>query len=89
MPDTIPRRMSVDDETVDWSIAPRLSISVDGVVQDQVISYDMDAGLVVKFAVDADGKAIVGDDELVREEVRGVVTVTMRSDAKPPTQPEG
>ncbi|WP_397586666.1 hypothetical protein [Sphingobium fuliginis] len=89
MTDTIPRRMSVDDETVDWSIAPHLSISVDGVEQQQVISYDIDAGLIVKFAMDGEGKAVVRDDERVTEEVRGVVTVTMRSDAEPSARAEG
>lgn len=58
-------------------IAPRIRVFVDGVEQKEVVEYDCDAGTVLRNKLDADGKAQLTQDksEVLRETVKGVVTV--------------
>ncbi|WP_159981903.1 MULTISPECIES: hypothetical protein [unclassified Novosphingobium] len=83
MPDTppiIPAKGSVYDEDFDPELGRRLIISLDGVVQDQVVAYDIEAGVVTKHKVDAHGEVVVDREreEIVKVDVHGAVTVTLK-----------
>jgi hypothetical protein len=73
----IPRKLSVSDN---HPLAPRLRIQLDGVEQRYVIAYDIDAGIVERCKLDADGHVYAEGDEIVRETVSGVVTVELRAE---------
>jgi uncharacterized protein YabE (DUF348 family) len=72
-----PRRGSVHDEDFDYDVARRLAISLDGQLQTHVVSYDMDAGELVRHVL-RDGHPQVNPDhpdEVWSETVKGSVTV--------------
>lgn len=71
----IPVRLSVADDDFD-PIYLGMSVFVDGVEQHKVLSYDIEAGRVVRFAEDAKGNLIVRGDEAVTEDVTGRVEVS-------------
>lgn len=77
----IPRCYSVGQRGYDPELARRLRISIDGQMQGKVISYDMDAGSVERYAVDDAGGIVVeyiGAEAMAkRETVYGAVTVAL------------
>jgi hypothetical protein len=73
-----PRRYSVDSYNAPIFLGPRLRIFVDGIEQREVVSYDCDAGTVLRNKLDAEGRAQINPnepDQVWRETVRGDVTV--------------
>lgn len=80
MPDLIPTRYAIGDDDFDPELGLRLIISLDGVVQDQVVAYDIEAGVVTKNKVDAQGEVVIDREreEVVKVNVRGAVTVTLK-----------
>lgn len=72
-----PRAYSIGQADFDPEIGRRLRISVDGVEQKEVVEYDCDAGTVLKNKLGADGRPMLNDerDDVLRETVRGLVTV--------------
>ena len=73
----IPRALSVDSRDYDWNVGARLNIRLDGVVQDRVVAYDIDAGTIIRYAVDEQGRGIGIGGAWVREKVSGLVEVTV------------
>ncbi|EQB05010.1 hypothetical protein L286_09600 [Sphingobium sp. HDIP04] len=69
--------MSVHSPIYDPALSARLRITVDGQVQRYAIAYDIDAGTVLRQAVNAEGKCIIVGDEIKHEWVRGLVEVTL------------
>lgn len=84
----IPRALSVDEAGYNWRLGPKLEIFVDGVKQDKVISYDIDAGVVVRHKLTDDGSYVLNEtrDETVRETITGDVVVRWKSDDAPHEQ---
>ena len=74
----IPTRMSVHDLHFDPEFARRLIISLDDVEQHQVIAYDVDAGLITRYATDDAGQPIAVAGELVTEDKHGEVVVILK-----------
>lgn len=72
----IPTRLAVGDETYDRDLHTGLVIHVDGVKQRNVVSYDIEAGRVTRYALDADDRFIMRHDEIVTEVVTGRVDVS-------------
>lgn len=74
-----PLRYSVEQEDFDHEIGRRLRITLDGVVQHQVIAYDCVAGTIVRHAIDESGQVILNDalDEIKRETLHGKVAVRL------------
>lgn len=72
-----PIRYSVGQPDYDQEIGRRLRIMVDGVEMKEVIEYDCEAGLIVRFKLGEDGRPMLNAkrDEIVRETVHGIVTV--------------
>lgn len=70
-----PVRSSVDDPHIDWSIASRTMIFLDGIEQRQVLSYDCAAGTLERYATGPAGNLIIKGDELRVENLTGVVSV--------------
>lgn len=86
----IPRALSITEGDEHWRpdcfvIGRTLEISLDGVKQEKVISYDMDAGEVKRIAVDEQGQIKIDREleEVITETVQGEVTVTGRTDDAP------
>lgn len=75
----IPTRYSVFDEDFDWDLGHRLVISLDGIVQDQVVAYDIEAGTVLKNKLNEAGEVYLDPvlEEVAKETVHGTVTVTL------------
>lgn len=82
--DTLPPvRLSVDDcktGRFPWEDAMRIEISLDGVIQGDVVAYDCEAGTLTRHQA---GVALLNEarDEIQRETVTGVVTVRWRPEA--------
>jgi hypothetical protein len=77
----IPRRLSTDDAAKDPRLAalvPRLEITLDGVRQTRCVGYDLDAGEILRFAADEEGRLIPDGDRALMEVVRGKVRVRVR-----------
>lgn len=70
----IPRALHVDQG---HPIAQRLLISVNGIEQQKVISYDIDAAIVVRYESDEDGFIVAKGDNVSVETVRGDVQVRL------------
>jgi len=81
----IPTRYSVFDEDFDWDLGHRLIISLDGVEQEQVVAYDIEAGTVTRNKLNEAGEVYVDPvlEEVAKETVHGTVTVTLK-----PEEPE-
>lgn len=79
MADAIPTRMSTLDHRYDSNLAQRLIVNVDDVEQEQVISYDVEEGVVVRYLT-VGGEVVVNRDtgDLITEEVRGEVVVVLK-----------
>lgn len=82
----IPRRLGVDDMLASSDLANALrfmGVYLDGVRQEAVLAYDLDAGFIERHAVDAAGHFIVDPalEELVVEKVFGTVTIEPLIDA--------
>lgn len=70
--------VSFADTDRNWeNIAPRIRVFCDGVLMDEVVEYDCEAGTVLKIKMGDDGQPMLNDkrDEILRETVRGNVTV--------------
>ncbi len=72
----IPVRLSVRDETYDPELHTGLVVRVGGELQRNVVSYDIDAGHVTRYALDANDRFIVRGDDIVTEVVSGMVEVS-------------
>ena len=70
-----PVRSSVDDPHIDWGIAQRTAIFLDGIEQRQVLSYDCEIGTLERYATRPDGNLIIDGDDLRVEHLTGVVSV--------------
>ena len=70
----IPRRLSVEDK---HPLARHLRIFVNGIKQEKVFEFDIDAGYVMRYETDFDGQAVLcrNREEFAVETVRGVVKV--------------
>lgn len=79
---SIPRRLSVDDANIDWDVANRLDIRLNGEIQKYVSEYNIDGGYIVRRATDENGNFKLNEakDEVVSERVNGVVTVTWKAE---------
>lgn len=75
-----PVRYSVSQDDFSYEIGRRLRIFVDGVEQEHVVEYDCEAGTLLKNKLDDNGRHRLNEkrDEIVRETLRGVVTVEWR-----------
>lgn len=75
----IPCRLSVRSADYGHDLGASLTIRVDGVEQRNVISYDVDAGVVRRYREVAGHYVFDPDTEdAVEEDIRGIVTVTLR-----------
>ncbi|MHA0333674.1 hypothetical protein [Sphingomonas aquatilis] len=75
----IPCRLSVRSADYDHVLGSSLTVRVDGVEQRNVISYDVDAGVVRRYREVAGHYVFDPDTEdAVEEDVHGTVTVTPR-----------
>lgn len=75
-----PVRLSVDDINdgkIAWHDARRIDVLLDGVVQEKVVEYDCEAGMVTRLSVDGAGNPFATPDgqSVARESHRGIVTV--------------
>lgn len=75
-----PSRYSINQDDFDPVIGIRLVITLDGVVQDKVIAYDAEAGVVTRYQVNADGNHCIdpASGAAAVEDVAGTVTVTWK-----------
>ncbi|PHP20319.1 hypothetical protein CG471_07920 [Sphingobium sp. IP1] len=64
----IPSRLSIDDADIDWDIAARLRIELNGTEQHRVVAYDAEAGWVDRHEVDVAGDVVI-------DRVRGQVSI--------------
>jgi hypothetical protein len=80
MRQAIPTRMSAYDHNYDPEFARRLMISLDDIEQSDVIAYDVECGIVTRYAKDDRGNVVVSEasGELITEEARGEVVVILR-----------
>lgn len=70
--------VSFADTDRNWeNIAPRIRVFCNGVEMHEVVEYDCEAGTVLKAKVGSDGQLMLNAkrDEILRETVRGTVTV--------------
>lgn len=76
-------RYSVSQPDYTVEVGARLRIFVDGVEQEQVVEYDCEAGTVLKNTTGQDGRPMLNAkrDAILRETVRGVVTVEWKPDS--------
>lgn len=81
----IPRALSTDEASPHYRpdvffIGNRIDIMLDGEVCNEVTAYDMDAGIVVRAKLNADGDIFLNEagDGVAEETLHGVVTVTVR-----------
>jgi hypothetical protein len=72
--DGLPLRMSVDAPNHVWEDGARLEISLDGIVQKEVVAFDREEGWVFRNKL-RDGEVYVDGGEIARETVTGEVTV--------------
>ncbi|EJL23968.1 hypothetical protein [Novosphingobium sp. AP12] len=79
MSDLIPTRYAVGDDDFDPEVGRRLIISLNGVLQDHVIAYDIEAGIVTKHKLDEAGEIIIDREreEIVKIDMHGAVTVVL------------
>jgi hypothetical protein len=82
----LPVRLSVHDQDIDWHLAHRLIIKVDGVEQAKVVSFDTEAGTVTRLMLNDAGEIMVDQEaeEPMTETVTGTVTVDLRHEAPDP-----
>ena len=75
-----PIRYDVGQADFNPAIGERLVIYLDGEEQESVISYDAEAGYVVRYHVDGQGNYALSDDrdEIVRETCHGHVEVRFK-----------
>ncbi|AXB79129.1 hypothetical protein [Novosphingobium sp. P6W] len=80
MVDLIPPRYAVGDGDFDPELGRRPIISLDGAVLDQVVAYDIEAGVVAKHGVDVHGEVVVDREreEIVKVDMHGTATVTLK-----------
>jgi len=73
----IPSRLSIDDLLTkeDLAFSSCLVVRLDGVEQQQVVAYDIEAGTVLRNKLALNGNVFKEGDEIARETVTGVVTV--------------
>lgn len=62
--DGTPRRYGVDVPEYDHELAQRLVVFLDGVEQDKVVSYDVDAGVVERFSPTFEHENVRGEVEV-------------------------
>ncbi len=75
-----PRKVTTDHPDYLELCSMGLRITLDGVVQDNVVGYDVDAGVIDRFQLDDEGNLFRHDDSsLLLEKVRGVVAVSLPS----------
>lgn len=77
----LPTRGSVDDPDIDWDVASRVEILLNGIPRDRVISFDVEARTLTRCATDEKGNFIVEGDEIKRETLHGDVAVRWRAEA--------
>jgi hypothetical protein len=80
---SIPRRLHIDQLKADDALAEfaaRLRVFVDGVEQQRVTEYDMDAGTVTHLVANAEGQLQLNKaaDAVMTETINGVVTATLK-----------
>ena len=51
----VPRAYSIDDDGYDDELAARICVYVDGVLQSEVVAYDVDKGIVIRRLVHTSG----------------------------------
>jgi hypothetical protein len=75
--DSPPVSYSVRRNDFDPEIGRRLRIFCDGVLLNDVVEYDCDAGTVLRNKLGEDGQPVLNAkrDAIIRETMRGVVTV--------------
>lgn len=75
----IPNQMALGERGFDHDLAMRLDIYLDGVKQDQVVAYDVDAGAIRRNVLGADGRPQLNAtrDAVLRETVRGKVEIVL------------
>lgn len=73
----IPNQWSIEEGVFDP--ISRIDLYLDGVKQDQVVAYDVDAGAVRRNVLDADGGSQLNAtrDAVLRETVRGKVEIVL------------
>lgn len=81
----IPTRLSVNDPSYDRRIGRDLEIRLNGVLQDSVVSYDLDAGMIERVERDVSGAIVVDHSQgkAALEIVHGDVTVRRRPSIAP------
>jgi hypothetical protein len=74
-----PRHYGVGMACFDPEIGSRITVTLDGKLVNQVISYDVEAGQVLRYKTDADGKSLLNEakDDIQREVLTGVVVATL------------
>lgn len=80
MTDLPPTRSSVNDPGIDWDIAARTEVRLNGAAQNRVIEYDCEAGFLVRIVVDEKDDLVLNEtgDEVATEIVHGAVTVAWK-----------
>jgi hypothetical protein len=74
-----PRRLDIDGLVRSGMRATHsLAVFVDGDRQQHVLSYDVDAGEVVRLMTDKHGNFLVADGEMLTVRLRGRVAVQLR-----------
>lgn len=78
----LPVRLSVHDQDIDWHLAHRLTIKVDGVEQAKVVAFDTEAGTVTRLMLNEADEIMVDQEaeEAMTETMTGTVTVELRSE---------
>jgi len=75
-----PKKLSVTDEDYDPDVGFWVVVKVDGQEQKYVVSYDTEAGTVIKLKHDGERFQLnEAKDEVVEEVVHGAVTVEWKS----------
>lgn len=75
-----PLRQDVNDPNYDYDVGCKTEILLDGVPQQNVISYDVGRGILSKYAVDDSGMLIMSGDGVLIENLSGVVSVRWRAE---------
>jgi hypothetical protein len=75
-----PTRLSAYDLNYDPEFARRLIISLDDVERTDVVAYDVECGIVTRYAKDGAGnlKVCRATGEAITEEARGEVVVILK-----------
>lgn len=62
--DGIPQRYSIDMQGYDHELAQRLAVFLDGVEQDKVVAYDVEAGMIERFSPTFEHETLRGSVEV-------------------------